>query len=178
MHQPIFSHASAGLLTSNDDLSAIVSTFPLNTICHAVGYGSGVFVQKMSSNDNDDARRNSKTDDSLETSSKSSLISSAKSCSPMIDIILVVEDAQRFHEKNIVQNTLHYSSFANTLLGSSGAANVQNIGPGVYFNPYSNIAGFEVKISNVHKHWTTLKDTIKYRKSLHLYLIFLFYFCS
>lgn len=144
MQQQTVLQAPVGLVTSNDDLSAIISAFPTGSICHALGYGSGVFVQKLSSNDDESTRkrRSSTVDDSSEILIKPS---TEASCSPMIDVILVVHDAQQFHEKNIAKHPSHYSSLASIVFGSTGVASVQNLGPGVYFNPYSNIAGFEVR---------------------------------
>ena len=94
-------------------------------------------MQKLIRSDDESTRNsaNSTVDDSFKASH-----------SPMIDVILVVHDAQQFHKKNIAKHSSHYSSLASMVLGSTGAASVQNIGPGVYFNPYSTIAGFEVRI--------------------------------
>jgi hypothetical protein len=140
MQQRTALQASEGLVTSNDDLSAILSAFPTGSICHSLGYGSGVFVQKLRKSDDESTRNtsNSTVDDSFKTPQ-----------SPMIDVILVVHDAQQFHETNIAKHSSHYSSLASIVLGSTGAASVQNVGPGVYFNPYSHIAGLEVRtVSN------------------------------
>ncbi len=121
-------------------------------------------MQKLSSNDDDSTRnrRSSIVDDSSKIPKKTS---NEASCSPMIDIILVVHDAQQFHEKNIAKHSSHYSFIASNFFWSISAASVQNVGPGVYFNPYSTIAGFEVRTNQA-----------EHSCSIILHYLFIFHF--
>lgn len=62
---------------------------------------------------------------------------------PQIDLILGVEDPVKFHEINMRQNPKHYSSLR--YCGPTALARCQDFGAGIYFNPFVNIAGYEVK---------------------------------
>lgn len=78
---------------------------------YAMAYGSGVFSQGKG------------------TSSK-----------PMIDLILGVSHTQHWHSLNLRQHRSHYSFLGS--LGSGAVSYVQdNLGAGVYFNPYVDIQG-------------------------------------
>ncbi|CAI4063299.1 hypothetical protein SUVZ_07G2850 [Saccharomyces uvarum] len=94
----------------------------------AFGYGSGVFEQAGYS----------------KTDSK-----------PQIDIILGVTHPSHFHSINMRQNPNHYSSLK--YFGSEFVSKFQQIGAGVYFNPFANINGHDVKYGVVSME-TLLKD--------------------
>ncbi|QID85116.1 Mitochondrial translocator assembly and maintenance protein 41 [Saccharomyces pastorianus] len=94
----------------------------------AFGYGSGVFEQAGYS----------------KTDSK-----------PQIDIILGVTHPSHFHSINMRQNPHHYSSLK--YFGSEFVSKFQEIGAGVYFNPFANINGHDVKYGVVSME-TLLKD--------------------
>ncbi|KAJ1991434.1 Mitochondrial translocator assembly and maintenance protein 41 [Dimargaris cristalligena] len=82
----------------------------------AFGYGSSVFKQA----------RQEKGNESL------------------VDVILAVTHPQHWHSLNMQQNPHHYSALR--LLGSAAVNYVQDqIGAGVYFNPYVNINGMRLK---------------------------------
>lgn len=98
-------------------LNLILSHFQA-PIDFAFGYGSGVFKQ----NGYDDLKGSNK---------------------PQIDLIFGVKDPLKFHEINIRQNPDHYSSLR--WYGPNVISFFQDIGAGIYFNPFVNIAGHEVK---------------------------------
>lgn len=97
------------------ELEAIVSHFE-SPIKYAFGYGSGVFQQAGYSKD-------------------------AKK--PQIDMIFGVTHPDHFHSLNIRQNPQHYSSLS--YFGSDFISRFQEVGAGVYFNPFTNINGHDVK---------------------------------
>ncbi|AMD19548.1 HCL603Wp [Eremothecium sinecaudum] len=97
------------------ELHEIMSHFKA-PVRYAFGYGSGVFHQ---------ANYDLKVD------------------KPQIDLIFGVNHPEHFHSLNMRQNPDHYSSMK--YFGSSIVANFQEIGAGIYFNPYVNIRGHEVK---------------------------------
>jgi translocator assembly and maintenance protein 41 len=80
-----------GQLTSQSALTKIIQQFPNEDLVHAFGYGSGVFSQNISD-------------------------SAAKG--GMLDIILVVKDAENFHRNNLQIHPHHYA----TWLRASGAS--------------------------------------------------------
>lgn len=84
-------------------------------ITYAFGYGSGVFKQ----------------------------VGYDSTDKPQIDLILAVEDPVEFHSRNIKQNSHHYSSLK--YFGPKVISRFQDVGAGIYFNPYANINGNEVK---------------------------------
>ncbi len=96
-------------------LTAIVDQFR-EPVAYAAGYGSGVFSQGL-------AQRNSNT---------------------QIDLILGVQDPEKWHAKNIEANPTHYSGLK--YFGPSFITFVQDkLGAGVYFNPFCSINGVKVK---------------------------------
>lgn len=99
------------------ELNLILSHFQA-PIDFAFGYGSGVFKQNGY--------------DNLKGSNK-----------PQIDLIFGVKDPLKFHKINMCQNPDHYSSLK--WCGSSVISYFQDIGAGIYFNPFVDIAGREVK---------------------------------
>jgi hypothetical protein len=184
----------SGVLTSKSDLSAIVSSFPSCTICHAVGYGSGVFAQSINNGTTVNTMRNSNSGEAglrpknilskglgetslLEPPLETSAVAVRKSSSPLIDLILVVQDAKQFHEKNMMQNAMHYSSLVKYVLGSSGATILQNIGPGAFFNPYCYIAGLEVKDTRANRALGNISSTNN-QISYNLNSLLLLFFCT
>ncbi|QLG70165.1 hypothetical protein HG535_0A01040 [Zygotorulaspora mrakii] len=62
---------------------------------------------------------------------------------PQIDLILGVSHATHFHSLNMRQNPQQYSSLR--YFGSSFVSRFQEVGAGVYFNPFAEINGHEVK---------------------------------
>ncbi|CAI4062254.1 hypothetical protein SKDZ_07G2970 [Saccharomyces kudriavzevii ZP591] len=109
------------------ELDAVLASF--KAPCRfAFGYGSGVFEQAGYSE---------------------------KDSKPQIDIILGVTYPSHFHSINMRQNPQHYSSLK--YFGSEFASKFQQIGAGVYFNPFANINGHDVKYGVVSME-TLLKD--------------------
>ena len=100
-----------------DQYGAILEQFP-EGIQMAFAYGSGVFKQEGQS----DAQVNKN----------------------MIDLIFVVDDSYRWHQKNIRQNRSHYSFLK--YFGAKQIANFQEkYGAAVYFNTKVQCAGREIK---------------------------------
>ena len=97
------------------DLQSILGHFK-SPIKYAFGYGSGVFQQAGYSK------------------------SSEK---PQIDMIFGVTHPEHFHSLNMRQNPGHYSSLR--YFGSEFVSKFQEVGAGVYFNPFININGHDVK---------------------------------
>ena len=59
----------------------------------------------------------------------------------VIDMLLVVDDLQRFHEQNLAMNSSHYSYLAKRVPTSLIAA-VNESGSGIYFNPLIPLKSF------------------------------------
>lgn len=96
-------------------------------IRYAFGYGSGVFEQDGYSGDE----------------------------KPQVDLIFGVSHPAHFHSLNMRQNPQHYSTMR--YFGSDFAANFQEIGAGVFFNPFVDINGHQVKYGIVSMN-NLLKD--------------------
>lgn len=91
--------------TSNDEAQRqrladlLASTLPMDEVVYAFGYGSGVFSQQIDvtttnqDNNNDDANKDTEP--------------------KVVDMIVVVKDALKFHQANLAQNPSHYASFWN-----------------------------------------------------------------
>ncbi|KAI8993426.1 mitochondrial matrix Mmp37-domain-containing protein [Pilobolus umbonatus] len=63
---------------------------------------------------------------------------------PMVDFIFGVSHPEHWHALNMQQNPHHYSSVR--LLGSRAISLLQEkVGAGVYFNPYVNVNGMNIK---------------------------------
>ncbi|CUS24331.1 LAQU0S15e02102g1_1 [Lachancea quebecensis] len=97
------------------DLNGVVGHFRA-PVKYAFGYGSGVFQQSGYS----------KTQEA-----------------PQIDLILGVSHPEHFHSLNMRQNPHHYSSLR--YFGSQFVSKFQEIGAGIYFNPFVDINGQTVK---------------------------------
>ena len=115
----------SGQLTRSDELSAIVDSFQPG-IVHAIGYGSGVFVQQSSvpTQPDGDAAADHKT-------------ISPPDDQPMIDLILTVSDSNAFHRRMLERYPDHYSALAR-ICGPTFCTKLQRserYGAGVYFNP-------------------------------------------
>ncbi|KAH0586172.1 hypothetical protein H2248_007436 [Termitomyces sp. 'cryptogamus'] len=99
-------------------LESIVSQFDA-PIRYAFAYGSGVFDQ--------DGYDPLKEDDK-----------------PMLDFMFAVTHSAHFHSINMQQHPHHYPLHAR-LLGSSYVSRLEEIGPGVWFNPYVLVGGVRIK---------------------------------
>lgn len=98
-----------------NELRGIMAAFNA-PVRYAFGYGSGVFQQSGYSN---------------------------ADTKPQIDLIFGVGHPAHFHSLNMRQNPHHYSSLR--YFGSSFVSKFQEVGAGVYFNPFAQINGHEVK---------------------------------
>ena len=114
----------SGQLTRSDELCSIVDSFQPG-IVHAIGYGSGVFVQQPSApTQPDDGPADHKA-------------ASPSDDLPMIDLILTVSDSNAFHRHMLERYPDHYSALAR-LCGPNFCTKLQRskrYGAGVYFNP-------------------------------------------
>jgi len=98
------------LLTTNNELTAIVDSFPTTSggrLNYAFGYGSGVLQQQSSS-------------------------------AGMVDIILAVDDPYSWHKENLVSQSHHYSGFAR-VGGARFVHWMQNFGARLYFHPFVDV---------------------------------------
>ncbi|RUP43553.1 mitochondrial matrix Mmp37-domain-containing protein [Jimgerdemannia flammicorona] len=96
-------------------LKAVLNTFRA-PVRYAIAYGSGVFQQR-----------------GYETKKP-----------PMTDFIFGVSHPQHWHSLNLQHNRAHYSFVG--ALGSRAVAMLQeNVGAGVYFNPYVKVNGMNIK---------------------------------
>ena len=114
----------SGQLTRSDELCAIVDSFQPG-IVHAIGYGSGVFVQQSSAPTKADI------------GAADHKVTSPSNDQPMIDLILTVSDSNAFHRHMLERYPGHYSALAR-LCGPTFCTNLQRserYGAGVYFNP-------------------------------------------
>ena len=94
-----------GQRINHSKLKALVECFP--PVVHSFGYGSGVFSQNNNHDDDGD--------------------------SSMVDLILVVDNAETWHTQNLLQNPSHYATLPR-MLGPAVCARLQRTGPGVYFH--------------------------------------------
>ncbi|KAL6947342.1 Mitochondrial translocator assembly and maintenance protein 41 [Hanseniaspora vineae] len=100
-----------------DELQSILGCFEQAPIKYAFGYGSGVFEQKGYANSKDEK--------------------------PQIDMIFGVTHPNHWHALNMRANPGHYSSLK--YFGSEFVAKFQEVGAGIYFNPFVDINGHQVK---------------------------------
>lgn len=121
---------------SRADLTGIVRAFQA-PVKFAFGYGSGVMSQ-----------------------GKRQLTKQTQ-----VDLIFAVENPLNWHAINIQQNPGHYSFLK--YFGPRGTSWVQqNLGAGVYFNPFVNVNGIQVKYGVASL--DTLKDDLLNWRSLYL----------
>lgn len=113
-----------------EELQLIVSKFEA-PVEYAFGYGSGVFKQ-TGYEDFSSLSMSKQTSNSMMMMSR-----------PQIDLIIAVDDPIQFHTINMKQNPSHYSSIKYG--GSHFLTVLQNLGAGIFFNPFVTIAGHEVK---------------------------------
>ncbi|GJJ13453.1 hypothetical protein Clacol_007707 [Clathrus columnatus] len=103
--------------TTRDMLESIVAQFEA-PIRYAFAYGSGVFEQDGYKRD--DPNR------------------------PMLDFMFAVSHPSHWHSINMARNPSHYPLHAR-LLGSDFVAKTQEVGPGVWFNPYVTVKDVTIK---------------------------------
>ncbi|GAV50491.1 hypothetical protein ZYGR_0W00170 [Zygosaccharomyces rouxii] len=111
-------YGSNQLLTVGNELQAELDSIMTHfraPIRYAFGYGSGVFEQNGYSGGE----------------------------KPQMDLIFGVSHPAHFHSLNMRQNPQHYSTMR--YFGSDFAAKFQEIGAGVFFNPFVDIQGHQVK---------------------------------
>ena len=104
-----------------DAASAILSQFPETD--YAFAYGSSVVSQSK------------KKVDPLESFMPRTM--PATSPEQMMDFIFAVDDPVSWHRKNIRKHADHYSFLS--MFGAERVAAIQDIGPGVYYNPYAKV---------------------------------------
>ncbi|PHH55137.1 Phosphatidate cytidylyltransferase, mitochondrial [Ceratocystis fimbriata CBS 114723] len=126
-------------------------------IMYCFAYGSGVFAQSSSvSNISEDEFR------AVHPKAPEALKQTQKSNPKMIDFIFGVTHPQHWHSLNMKQHPEHYSGLAK--FGSGLVTSVQeNLGAGVYFNPYVVVNGMLIKygvtsISNLCKDLSTWEN--------------------
>ncbi|KAG6854654.1 hypothetical protein C0991_003302 [Blastosporella zonata] len=99
-------------------LESIVAQFDA-PIRYAFAYGSGVFDQEGYEKQKDEDM-------------------------PMLDFMFAVTHPAHFHSINMHQHPQHYPLHAR-VLGSSYVSRLEEVGPGVWFNPYVPMAGVRIK---------------------------------
>ncbi|KXN71744.1 mitochondrial matrix Mmp37 [Conidiobolus coronatus NRRL 28638] len=102
-------------LKVNEELDQILTEFNV-PVRFACGYGSGVFKQ---------------------------LGYDANQASPQVDLIFGVSHPEHWHSQNFKKNPHHYSGMK--YLGSNFVSKIQNVGAGIYYNPYCQIGNLKVK---------------------------------
>lgn len=105
--------------SNNEVLQKIVGEFALakSGIQFLFGYGSGVFEQHG--------------------------YSSKEKAATQIDLIHIVEDGVKFHKVNMESHGAHYSAVKYFPVGMVNY--LQNLGAGIYFNPYVPMQSYLVK---------------------------------
>jgi translocator assembly and maintenance protein 41 len=68
---------------------------------------------------------------------------------PMLDFMFAVTHPAHFHSINMQQFPGHYPLYSR-VLGSSYISKVQEIAPGVWFNPYVTIEGVVCVVTLLH----------------------------
>jgi Phosphatidate cytidylyltransferase, mitochondrial len=89
-----------GQLQSTESLQALLDQLPQEQICHAFAYGSGVFSQSQ--------RTSSSSSNTTDPEAEQDEAAAAPAPPPLVDIIVVVRQAQAFHEANRLRNPSHY----------------------------------------------------------------------
>lgn len=118
-------YGSNQIIDSDNDeqLTKLINNF-MSPISFSFGYGSGVFEQK----------------------------GNKKSKKSQIDMIHMVRDPVEFHKLNLSQFSGHYSGLKN-FGGASAILKIQDLGAGVYFNPYVTMHT-NTKKNNIIKYGT------------------------
>ena len=101
-----------GQLTSNQELHNIIQQFPQDELMYAFGYGSGVFSQQLST-----------TTTAAAAAAAANGGGGAAAAGGMLDLILVVKDARKFHRANINKHPHHYASWIKLGGGDGSTAN-------------------------------------------------------
>lgn len=107
-------------------------------IVYCFAYGSGVFPQGNAKQSVTEAEFRA-----VHPKPPEALVKSQKGSPKMIDFIFGVTHTQHWHSINMKQHRDHYSGIAS--LGSGLVSQVQNLGSGVYFNPYVEMNGMLIK---------------------------------
>lgn len=115
----------------------VLSAFP--PVHAAFAYGSAVFVQRGYC----EARRRA----------------------AMIDLVLVVDDARKWHRANLELNAAHYA-WPLAALGGSTIAALQATGAGIYYNTSVQLCGRTVKYGVIE--CVVLLDDLKHWRSLYI----------
>lgn len=107
-------------------------------IVYCFAYGSGVFPQ------GDLGRSISEAEfRAVHPKPPAALVKAQKGTPKMIDFIFGVSHTEHWHSINMKQHRKHYSGIAS--LGSGMVSGVQNLGAGVYFNPFIEMNGMLIK---------------------------------
>lgn len=107
-----------------------------NGVSTTIGYGSGVFPQN----------------------------GYTKAQKPQIDMVHVVDNTEKFHRQNLKRFPGHYSGLK--YLGLGAIEYIQNIGAGIYYNPFVEMNGAMIKYG-VMATKTAIKDIVEWK---HLYI--------
>lgn len=124
-------HAVSQQELFEEELNYIVAKFP--PVAHAFAYGSGVFPQSAKAS----------TGPSVHENAPLAITQMQGGNQKMIDFILGVPCAEEWHGLNLQQNPHHYGALGK--LGKRAIARVQELGAGVYFNPFVTINGVLIK---------------------------------
>lgn len=127
-HQLPYKFGSNQVFDSSTDLKSILWDFKA-PIRYAFGYGSGVFSQGTNSH---------------------------SATPPQTDLIFVVTYPSHWHSLNVAQFPHHYSFLK--YLGSSVISHIQELGAGVYFNPY--VKGLGNNKNNMTKYGVSSMDNL------------------
>jgi translocator assembly and maintenance protein 41 len=97
------------------DTDALLARYGHDELRYAMAYGSGAVEQNGYS----------------------------KNTKPMIDFVLAVDDAETWHRRNMAANPDDYSFLKH--FGAKAVRSVQEMGAGVYYNPYVRFGDREIK---------------------------------
>lgn len=117
IHNPL-DHFSNLKMTIPTDLSTHLQSIvsSFDNLSSCFGYGSGVFPQASNSNHQN-----------------------------QIDLLMSVENPLEWHKQNIKKFPQHYSTLKYFINIPSIFEKIQGLGAGIYFNPFTQINGSEVK---------------------------------
>jgi translocator assembly and maintenance protein 41 len=129
------------LMETNEEfkrsLRGILREFP--PITYAFAYGSGVFPQSEAGA--------SRVDQSPHPNPPEAILKWQKGGGKMIDFVLAARFSEHFHSLNLRKHRDHYSFLGR--FGSGVIKTVQDLGAGVYFNPYVTVNGTLIKYAVV-----------------------------